>query len=352
MKNGADSLRWVSDLMRAQRTRQREAVRDALKVAPIPIPQVIVDELALLNPTDALDVLKDHPGFKIWQRWKSYQAALALFERCMADLFAAIDAFDEVMRQDDLFSASQRHKREEGSLRVHKELFAAGNAAHSLRDHASYRLQDIVQNPEFKARLAEHFGDDGLHDFVIALRTITHHIEMVEPALRITHRFGGNAAEITFYLDRDKLQAAVESVKQESGKYKINEAGRRYLKDALATIDVKAIYEEYLVRASAFHSWFSGTLEAGPPLDLQDFERCLKANGDMAARTMWKALLGNWLNWDKPPNPYDHLPRLLTGAQLEEVMRLPRKSEQQVDRVIAFLDKDGACDDEFAARHI
>src|SRR3546814_11675454 len=65
----------------------------------------------------------------------------------------------------------------------------------------------------------------------------------------------------------------------------------------------------------------------------------------MAARTAWKALLGNWLNWDKPPNPYDHLPRMLTAEQLDEVMCLPRKSEQQVDRIIAFLDN-GACDDE------
>src|SRR3546814_2608487 len=99
--------------MRAQRTRQREAVWEALKAAAMPIPQTIVDELALLNPTDALDVLKDHPGFKVWQRWKSYQAALALFERCMADLFAAIEAFEEVMREDDLFSGRQHHKRSE-----------------------------------------------------------------------------------------------------------------------------------------------------------------------------------------------------------------------------------------------
>src|SRR3546814_19236814 len=87
-------------MMRAQRTRQREAVWEALKAAAMPIPQTIVDELALLNPTDALDVLKDHPGFKVWQRWKSYQEALALFERCMADLFAAIEAFEEVMRDE------------------------------------------------------------------------------------------------------------------------------------------------------------------------------------------------------------------------------------------------------------
>src|SRR3546814_10763531 len=119
----------------------------------------------------------------------------------------------------------------------------------------------------------------------------------------------------------------------------------RYLENAPATIDVKSIYEEYFVRARAFHGWFRGTLEADPPLELQDFERCLKANSDLAARTAWKALLGNWLNWDKPPNPYDHLPRMLTAEQLDEVMCLPRKSEQQVDRIIAFLDN-GACDDE------
>jgi hypothetical protein len=350
MNQDFETLRAVSEYMTAQRAWQREAVRDAVKASSVPIPQAIVGDIALLNPSDALDVLKDHPGFKIWRRWKSYLAALALFERAMADLFDAINALVAAMREENLFARPHRHRLDEGVLRVHKELFAAGNAAHSLKDHASYRLQDVVQIAAFKAKLAEHFGHDGLHDFVIGLRTITHHIDVVEPNLHITRRFGSNGDAIAFHLDREKLRAIVDSVKADSGKYQINKPGRVYLDKAPAKIDVRCTYEDYLRRARGFHGWFRGLLESQPPAELQDFERCLKANSDMAERTWWKALLGNWLNWDIPPNPYDHLARFLTAEQLEEVNRLPKKSQQQVDKIVALVDDNGACDDELRQR--
>ena len=57
-------------------------------------------------------------------------------------------------------------------------------------------------------------------------------------------------------------------------------------------------------------------------------------------------MLGNWLNWKEPPNPYEHLSRYLTLEQTEEVLRLPMQSEEQVDKVIEFVDSGRACDAE------
>ena len=347
MNQDFGTLRAVTDYMDAQRIRKRESIRDALKAESPPVPQSIVDDLALLRPEDALDVLKDHPGFKIWQRWKSYKSALAVFERSVRDLFDAIEGLADQMRTENLFSKQNQHRLDEGELRIHKELFAAGNAAHSLKDHASYRLQEVACVPGFKSKLVEYFGQDGLHDFVIALRTITHHIDVVEPGYNITRRFGANADEITFQLGRDELQAVVESVKAESGKYKINKPGRDYLDNAPEKIDVRSTYQEYSQRARAFHAWFKGELEGQPPDELRDFERCLNANQNNATRNWWRMLLVNWLrNWKKPLNPYEHLDKFLTPEQIDEIERLPRKSRQQVDKVIEFVDESGACDDE------
>jgi hypothetical protein len=65
---------------------------------------------------------------------------------------------------------------------------------------------------------------------------------------------------------------------------------------------------------------------------------------------LWKAMLGNWLNWSKPPNPYEYLNRYLNAEQLRAVHALPAKSKEQVDKIIEFIDTDGACDDELRQR--
>lgn len=347
MNDDFETLQSVTKFMEAQRSLKRESIRDSLKGAGVPIPQRIVDELALLNPHDALDVLGDHPGFKIWRRLKSYKTAFAVFNQSGLDLFDAIDTLAKRMRDEDLLIKPNRHKLEEGKLRIYKELFAFGNAAHSLKDHASYRLQDVASVANFKSKLAEHFDNDGLHDFVIALRTITHHVDVVEPRSHIIGRSNREPEKISFRFNRAEIHAVVESAKAESGNYKINMAGRDYLDNSPDTIDVRSTYNDYFQRAHAFHDWFQRELEIRPPEELRDFERCLKANRDNGIRTSWRIMLGSWVqNRETPPDPYQHLHKFLTPDQLEEIEGLPRKSNQQIDKVIEYIDEDDASDDE------
>lgn len=347
MTGNLDDLRAVTQIMAEQRQLRCEDVRQSLMSDAVPVSQTVLDDLARLNREDAMSVLRDHPGFKIWQRWNSYQAALAIFEQSIQDLFSAIDDLTDQFRNKDLFSRPYRQRLEAGQLRVHKELFAVGNAAHSLKDHASYRLQRVARLPEFGAKLGEHFGNDGLHDFVIGLRTITHHVDVVEPHLNYTRQFDDKDDEVVFDLSRDDLQVTMDSVKQEGGKFMINQAGLGYLANSPDKIDVRATYEEYTRRALAFHEWLKGVLERQPPPELQDIQRCLKANNDATTRAFWKMWLGIWLkNPERPPDPYHFLDQYLTRDQFDQVMGLPRKSPQQVDAIIEFVDEDGACDDE------
>jgi hypothetical protein len=65
----------------------------------------------------------------------------------------------------------------------------------------------------------------------------------------------------------------------------------------------------------------------------------------------WNALLGNWLrNWEVPPNPHNHLNKFLTPEELAEVNALAPNSKEQADRVIAFMDPEGAADDHIRAQ--
>ena len=45
-------------------------------------------------------------------------------------------------------------------------------------------------------------------------------------------------------------------------------------------------------------------------------------------------------------DPYSYLERYLTPAEMEEAMRFPIRSPEQVDFIIAAVDEHSACDDE------
>lgn len=327
--------------MDEQRHHSRERVRQAVRASTVPMPNEVVRDLAKLNSQDAHDVLRDHPGFPLWEKQRSYETSLEVFEMSVEGLLCAIQNFAQLSGDGTLFDRTREKELNNIEHVIQKELFATANAAHALVDHSTRRLQKSIQISGYDQRLAESFMDDGLHDFIFGLRTIIHHFQMVRPGWQVTHEFGGGDHTATFKFDRDELLLVVQHAKD-----KMNASGRRYLENAPEKIDLRQVFEEYRRRVGEFHSWFSEAIEAQPLEDLQDYERCLKAKRSFAASTWWKAMLKNWLNWDQPPNPYNYLDRYLTPDQVEEVYRLPMGSKEQVDKVIEFVDTDDACDDE------
>lgn len=341
MTHEMDKLRSILTIIDDQRTRKRETVRDVLKATPPPLPDDLIDALLTLNPNDARSVLRDHPGCDLHERLASYDTARAVFDHAIMDLLKAIALFEEVARDPTIFDAVRKGELSALQTGVQKELFAAANAAASLRDHTAYRLQKKLQIAGYDQKRTECFGDDGLHDFVIALRVLLHHVRVIHAGWHVTHRFDGSDGDAVFKLDKTELLHTIVSTEHD-----MNVTARSYLERAPNRIDLGEIFRDYRDRATTFHSWFRTAIEASPLPELRDYQRCRQSVHNNATRLFWRAMLGNWLRWDKPPNPYDHLPKYLTPEQMEEVYRLPMKSRAQVDKIIAIGDKDGACDDE------
>lgn len=332
-----------------QRHREVERVTAAVKSAPVPMPPDIVTALVQLGPNDIHDALRAaHPGFALWEKKKSYQISFEVFESSFKDLLAAIGRF-EVACEDALLSSHSRdHEVGQYERAMQKELFAAANAAHSLVDHSTRQLQKEANIPEYEDRLSAAFGADGLHETIIGLRNILHHFHMLKAGWQWTKTFGeGGKTEYSFNLDRDSLLlAATERRDKLSGFARIQE----FLSKSSDKIEVRKLFEEYQKRASTFHAWLSDELKRESFVALRDVERCFKENRNFAKRNWWHAMLGNWLNWKVPPNPYDHLPKYLNEEQLLEVYQLPLGSPEQVDKVIEFVDVDGACDEPLRKR--
>ena len=64
-----------------QRSRMFEEVRAAVKAASVPMPAEIVERIAHLGPVDVREVLREHPGYDLWERHQSYQPSYQVFAR-------------------------------------------------------------------------------------------------------------------------------------------------------------------------------------------------------------------------------------------------------------------------------
>ena len=100
----------------------------------------------------------------------------------------------------------------------------------------------MVEIPGYAAKLAECFGDDGLHEFVIGFRNILHHLHMIKAGWKVEHDFRNGTKRAMFALDRDDVRFAVEQSPKSfgSGLLRI----RAYLEASSEPINLKTLFEE------------------------------------------------------------------------------------------------------------
>lgn len=333
---------WAFVRRRAsEQDRLIEKLRDRLRGSAVPVPQEIVDGLLLLPDREARAVLRDHPGFLVAQRLASYEAARAVFDQSVIDLLGLLVQFEHAAVDGTLMLRQRQTDLSVFEGRVQKELFAAASAAHSLIDH-SRRLNKVVDCSEYDAKRLEFFGEDGLAEFVIAMRVMLHHLFSVQANWQLQRDYREGTEVGTFVLDHDLVANALEEVGSGvSGIVKV----KAFLASQKSAIDLRLIFEAYRSRLTRFHVWFGAALRDRYLASAADYDRCLKARRDFAARSLWSALIGNWLTWPVPPNPYNHLKTYLTEEEVAVVMALPLGSVEQIDRVIEFVDAERACDE-------
>lgn len=345
MQNNLETLRLAISLMERQRIHRREEIRAALKAVALPVPQNIIDDLAQIPYKEALDVLRDHPGFRAWQRWKSYRAALTIFQKSIHDLMSSINDFKAKVMNDRLLEFRNINYKQEMILNVYKELFTVGNAAHSLKDHASYRVNKIFNFKDYENMLNMYFGDDGLHDFLMGIRNISHHVYMIQPGYMVRNSFEKGDGEVKFQFNRDDILFIIDMVKIDSRTHNFTRKGREYIERSPENIDVCSVYKTYADRADGFHQWLISCVSHHESIEFRDFERCMREIDNNSLRSSWvfflRILLQKKIN---PINPYDYLDQYLTEEQISGIGKFPKKSRSQIDKIIEYVDVDGVCD--------
>ncbi|NVK20541.1 MAG: hypothetical protein HWE30_17755 [Methylocystaceae bacterium] len=324
---------------------EREKIRQVVAESEAPLPQALVQKILNLSSEHANVILREHPGYKLAERRSSYLESLKILELSLNDLLTSIDEFEQAATSEN--SSLFEYKNVEGleaiERRIQKELFATTNAAVSLVDH-SRRVQKLVNFENFSDQLSLCFRTDGLHDFVIGLRILLHHLHIVKAGWYMQRNYEGED-QATFTLNKSELLRAISQHSNRFGGKK-GEPLMNYIDAASETIDLKKVFEDYKERVVQFNTWLCEQLEAKRLVELRDYDHCMSEKKNQGTRTWWNFLLGNWLkNWKVPPNPHDHLHKYLTPEQLNDVYKLPRNSKEQVDLVIRYIDKDRAIND-------
>jgi hypothetical protein len=314
-------------------TRERKArIKAALVESPVPVPDEIHDAILTLFVTDAIEVLRAHPGFKLEEKIRSLWTTFELFNQASSDLISALDVLDQFSQRPEFNYRSHKDKLAVMESRIRKEIFAFSTLAHSLQEHCCGLRSDWEPRGTTE-QISSCFGSDGLHDFIRKLRNCLHHQSMVEADWLI--RDAGANATSHYVFRRLELQAVKEAW---------NVDARRYLGSLPDEIDVRDVVQSYVPRVRAFYDWLLAACEAAPPPAVADYRRCWNAHRQRSEQMTWRLLLMEFLK--QGIDPYSYLQRYLTPAEMEEAMRLPKRSPEQVDFIIAAVDELSACDDE------
>jgi hypothetical protein len=166
-------VRLVHRRAEEQRKNNLNQLRAAIENASEPLSTEIVAKLARLASWELANVMRVHKGFPLWERCKSYQTTLGVFEQAVDDLLAGVQNFEIASSDGDIFDTARQADLATVERRIQKELFAALSAVHALVDQAR-RVRDLAK-VQYEHKRKHFFGGDGLHQFIVALRTAFHH---------------------------------------------------------------------------------------------------------------------------------------------------------------------------------
>jgi len=331
MLNGNMGLLRVA-LEYREAERQAECEHLAKEVATIPVSPQALARLSQLDPEGFQEVVRFHPGFDGHRKLQGLSAMLETFHSLYEDLRADIQRLNDYARQVPKRSRDKagRAALEEISGSVRKHIFALAAAALALVQF-SRQVKKYVDAEEFKSKLANNFDAD-LREFIRELRDNFSHEDYVGTYWTITYSGGGIEGTFDFH--------ASELLR--SGTF--NERSKQYIRERGEKMSVLAVFADYRDRVKSFYDWLNREIEARLPAEIIDYRNCVRQHQTFMSRASYRLFLNQWIA--SGIDPYEHLEKWLEPEELNEVYRLPTRSEAQVVRIIELVDDKGICNDE------
>ena len=321
------------------RRRQYEELKTAIEKPPVP--GEVLANLVWMPTADFKRVMRNHPAHSIEQRYLSLLSVLSTFRTALSDLYTSLDRFDTLSQDPWAFRRVRREQEQQAELSVRKEIYAVSSAALAIVDHCrkfveSRSLRGIIDITKVNNRRKVEF-DLEEHKFIQSLRNNLHHVNFAEATLNIKLVWGPSIVQSTHF------EFSVEELLASEGEYTVE--AKAYMERCGTTVNVHSLFVSYSQCVEAFYSWLFDVYEKNLSPAAQDYRRCLRERHIVGKRHTWRILLGQ-VAGSGTTDPYTYLPQFLTPSEMDEVHTLPHRSKEQVDRIIALVDDDRACNDE------
>lgn len=272
--------------------------------------------------------IQEHPGFEVFQDLTSLDLSLAIFRACVSDFLRAIDSFHKQAADPKFWTRPQRERFEQSGLTITKELFGAIGSAIVLVD-CSRRIKKWRSIAGYDEKRSEIF-DQAEHEFIQGLRNYATHFRIVETHWQREYTAAGKRTK--FLIRRSSLLRWKKWTKP----------AHEFIGRHPNEIDVGNLMRSYSERVEAFQQWFRDRIRdkfREELLGYLHYERMLRRFG---TESFWRIALTNLI--ERSVDPLSYLDRYLTDTEIAEVLALPKRLVEQVDRIIEILDEYGACD--------
>ena len=321
-----------TNLVTKQLTQQKKNQKKFLinGIQTVPVPQDVFNKLICTVGEDAHEIMSHHPGYDLHNKIESLLRALETYSRCFMDLIVRLDAFDTASKDAALFQRPRVAELKEHETGCRKEIFSLSSAAAALVVLVR-RVTNYITIPDFKSMRKSSF-DGNQHAFIMELRNNLGHVTFLESGWAL--KDVGQEQTSHFEFRTAKLLRDGD----------FNGDARDYIENQEETIDIRNLFTSYHNCIDAFYEWLIPKIESQLPLQVQDYRRCVKGMQANSTRCWYRIFFHQII---KPETDlFNHLHKYLTPEELKEINAFPRRSKEQIDRIIELVDEHGAGNDE------
>jgi len=191
--------------------------------------------------------LERHPGVRVRARLDGFDFSIESFRRNTKSLVAALEPATGVL-SDEVSDWTARFQIDRMLFDAMHHLFNFVASTKALVDHSRFLYEQEYEKkgllPEYPNEIEARFKNDGLVDFVHALRNVLLHIGHV--GLTHVKRFGSAGIIGTFVVPSEPLLEW----------RKLPAAARAWILSAPATINLLDVVHGYAQKVEDFHKWF------------------------------------------------------------------------------------------------